>query len=110
MISPLSSEYLAVCFFIKLLAFAPVSSADDSNAVAALDEAHRDNSALAAPDAKQTRFLFAVSFVCRDDPERIEKSALRFREADSMFGQVERFLVRVPFEFHVAKNRIRIAL
>ena len=86
MISPLSSEYLAVCCFIKLLAFAPVSGADDSNAVTALGEARRDDSALAAPDAKQTRFLFAVSFVYCDDPERIEKSALRFREADSMFG------------------------
>jgi hypothetical protein len=109
MISPLSSEYLAACFFIKLLAFAPVSSADDSNAVAALDEAHRDDPALAAPDAKQTRFLFAVSFVYRDDSERIEKSALRFREADSMFGQVERFLLRVPFEFHVENNHTYIA-
>jgi len=86
MISPLSSEYLAVCFFIKLLAFAPISGANDSNAVAALDEAHRDNSALAGPDAKQTRFLFTVSFVYRDNSERIEKSALRFHEADSMFG------------------------
>ena len=85
MISPLSSEYLAVCFFIKLLAFAPVSGADDSNAVAALGEARRNDSALAEPDAKQTRFLFAVSFVYRDDPEWIEKRALRFHEADSMF-------------------------
>jgi hypothetical protein len=46
----------------------------------------RDDSAPAAPDAKQTRFLFAVSFVYRDDSEWIEKSALRFHEADSMFG------------------------
>lgn len=30
--------------------------------------------------------FFAVSFVYRDDSERIEKSALRFHEADSMFG------------------------
>jgi hypothetical protein len=37
-------------------------------------------------DAKQTRFLFAVSFVYRDDSEWIEKSALRFHKADSMFG------------------------
>jgi hypothetical protein len=43
MISPWSSEDLAVCFFIKLLAFAPVSGADDSNAIAALDEAYREN-------------------------------------------------------------------
>ena len=86
MISPLSSEYLAICFFIKLLAFAPVSGADDSNAIAALNEAHRDDSVPAVPDAKQTRFLFAVSFVYRDDSEWIEKSALRFHEADSMFG------------------------
>ena len=49
-------------------------------------KARRDDSALAAADAKQTRFLFAVSFAYRDDPEQIEKSALRFREADSMFG------------------------
>ena len=74
MIAPLSSEYLAVCFFIKLLAFAPVSGTDDSNAIAALDEAPRDDSTPAAPDAKEARFLFAVSFVYSDYSERIEKS------------------------------------
>ncbi len=86
MISPLSSEYLAVRFFIKLLAFAPVSGPDYSNAVAALGKTNREGSALTAPNAKQTWFLFAVRLVYGDDSERIEKSALRFYEADSMFG------------------------
>jgi len=85
MISPLSSEYLAVRFFIKLLAFAPISGPDDSKTVAAPSEAHGNYSALAAPDAEQPLFSFAVCFVYGDYPERIQKRALCFQEADSMF-------------------------
>ena len=84
MISPLSSEYLTVRFFIKIFALAPVSGPDDSNAVAAPSKTHREDSALTAPNAKQSRFLFAVRLVYGDDSERIEKSALRFDKADSM--------------------------
>ena len=57
------------------------------------------SSALTASNAKQAGFLFAVRFVCGDDSARVEKGSLRFHEADSMLGQVELFLLRVPFEF-----------
>jgi hypothetical protein len=52
MISPLSFEYLAVRFFIKFLAFAPLSGRDDSKTVAAPSETHGNYSAIAAPDAE----------------------------------------------------------
>ena len=85
MISPLSSEYLTVRFFIKFLAFAPVSGPDYSNAVAAPGKTHCQNPALTAPNAKQTWFPFAVRVVYGDDSEGIEKGALRFYEGDPMF-------------------------
>ena len=40
-----------------------------------------------------------MCFVYGDYMERIQKRALCFQEADSMFDQVELFLLRVPFEF-----------
>ena len=88
MISPLSFEYLTVRFFIKVPAFAPIPGSDYPNVIAALRKTHRDNSTVAPPDAEQTRFFSAVTFVDRNHPERIEEGSLRFREANSMFGQI----------------------
>lgn len=105
MISPLSTEYLTVRFLIELFSFAPVAGSNDANAIAALGETHGDNSAPGAPNAEQTRFLFAMSFVNRNHPARIEKGALRFRKTDPVFSEVERILLVVPFEFHLKKFR-----
>jgi hypothetical protein len=111
MISPLSSEYLILRFFIEFLAFPPVSSADYANTIAATCKADGENPATLTPaNTKETSLLCAVRFVGRNNSVRIEKGALRFVKIDTMFGDVCFFFFFIPFESHWSYQSLKYSL
>jgi hypothetical protein len=63
-----------------LLAFAPVSSAEDSDDVFTIRESHRHHPAIDQAEAVVPLFARTVGEILRDDTLRISESELGFRE------------------------------
>src|SRR6476469_2400632 len=102
MISPWSSVYLTVFFFIDFFAFSPIACADNANGLAPIGEADSENAAAPAPsNAEKARLLLAVALIRRQHEQRIGKRALRFAAINAVLGNIDRFFVPVPVKSHL---------
>ena len=91
----------AILLLIYLLAFPPVSGAENSDSAFAIGETDRENAVAHASNAEETRLVRTVRHVLRNYTFRDGKRVLCKRKRDAVLLAVLPVLLCIPFEARI---------